>query len=176
MQERLMSIARAEGISQEQLNEQQMKDILDISGGDMRRAVTSLQSVQALLLAGGAAGTTAEINEATLAELSGQPPNHVVERLYAALLDLKFDTMQQAVKEVVMDGYSVQMLLTKLLDKFTNADDEELDELGKARLSIRIAEAEDRMNDGADEELQLMTVCGLAVECLQAAKRKRDMA
>jgi replication factor C subunit 2/4 len=173
MKDRLTRIARAEGITKEQLNSQQMDDILDISGGDMRRAVTSLQSVQALL-AGGDAGT--EINEATLAELSGQPPNHVVETLYQSLLAMKFDVMQQAVKGVVADGYSVQMLLTKLLDKFTNCDEEELDELGRARLAIRIAEAEDRMNDGADEELQLMTVCGLALECLQSAKRKREIA
>jgi hypothetical protein len=48
--------------------------------------------------------------------------------------------------------------------------DNHLDELGRARLAIRIAEAEDRMNDGADEGLQLQTVCGLALKCLQDAK------
>ncbi|KAG7344155.1 replication factor C small subunit [Nitzschia inconspicua] len=169
MKERLTSIARAEGITDQQLSGKQMDDILNISGGDMRRAVTSLQSVQALL----AGDPKMEINEATLAELSGQPPNHVVQTLYQSLLDMKFETMQNAVKRVVADGYSVQMLLTKLLDKIT--DSEDLDELGKARLAIRIAEAEDRMNDGADEELQLMTVCGLALECLQSAQRKREM-
>jgi replication factor C subunit 2/4 len=173
MKERLTSIARAEGISSEQLDSEQMDSILDISGGDMRRAVTSLQSVQALLV--GDATTT--INETTLAELSGQPPSHVVEKLYQSLLPMKFDVMKQAVKEVVADGFSVQMLLTKLLDKLTlNAETEDdLDEMGRARLAIRIAEAEDRMNDGADEELQLLTVCGLALECLQAAKRNRSM-
>ncbi|KAG7370972.1 replication factor C [Nitzschia inconspicua] len=169
MKERLTSIARAEGITDQQLSGKQMDDILNISGGDMRRAVTSLQSVQALL----AGDPKMEINEATLAELSGQPPNHVVQTLYQSLLDMKFETMRNAVKRVVADGYSVQMLLTKLLDKIT--DSEDLDELGKARLAIRIAEAEDRMNDGADEELQLMTVCGLALECLQSAQRKREM-
>ncbi|KAL3905539.1 MAG: hypothetical protein SGARI_004413 [Bacillariaceae sp.] len=171
--ERLTSIAQAEGISSEQLNSQQMDAILDISGGDMRRAVTSLQSVQALLVG----DTTTVVDEATLSELSGQPPNHVVEKLYQALLPMKFDVMKQAVKEVVADGYSVQMLLGKLLEKLTLSSETEgdLDELGRARLSIRIAEAEDRMNDGADEELQLLTVCGLALECLQAAKRSNAM-
>ncbi|KAL3898651.1 MAG: hypothetical protein SGARI_006627 [Bacillariaceae sp.] len=171
--ERLTSIAKAEGITSEQVNAKQMEDILDISGGDMRRAVQSLQSVQALLVG----DSTTTINEATLSELSGQPPNHVVEKLYQALLPMKFDVMRTAVKEVVADGYSVQMLLDKLLHKLTLSPDTEdvLDEMGRARLAIRIAEAEDRMNDGADEELQLLTVCGLALECLQAAKRNSAM-
>jgi replication factor C subunit 2/4 len=182
MKERLTSIARAEGITSDQINSQQMDHILDISGGDMRRAVTSLQSVQALLSSGSGGdgdhddddNAPVEINQATLAELSGQPPNHVVETLYQSLLPMKFDTMKQAVKKVVADGYSVQMLLTKLLDKFTSeACDDDLDELGRARLAIRIAEAEDRMNDGADEELQLLTVCGLALECLLSAKQEK---
>ena len=64
----------------------------------------------------------------------------------------------------------VQTLLQKLLEKFIETED--LDELGRARLAIRIAEAEDRMNDGADEYLQLMTVCGLALQCLFAAGQK----
>jgi replication factor C subunit 2/4 len=99
-----------------------------------------------------------------------------VETLYRSLLPMKFDTMKQAVKEVVADGYSVQMLLTKLLDKFTSDGcDDDLDELGRARLAIRIAEAEDRMNDGADEELQLLTVCGLALECLKSAKLQKEV-
>lgn len=170
MKERLTAIARAEGISESQVDGDQMDAILNISGGDMRRAVTSLQSVQALLQG----DARIEINESTLAELSGQPPNHVVETLYTSLLDLKFNTMKEAVHRVVLDGYSAQLLLTKLLDKFMSEEtDDDLDELGRARLSIRIAEAEDRMNDGADEELQLLTVCGLALECLRAAKASK---
>ena len=172
MMERLTTIARAEGITSDQINDQQMEAILDISGGDMRRAVQSLQSVQALLVG----DSTTTINEATLSELSGQPPNHVVDKLYQALLPMKFDVMKEAVQEVVADGYSVQMLLDKLLHKLTLSPDTEdvLDEMGRARLAIRIAEAEDRMNDGADEELQLLTVCGLALECMKSASAMKQ--
>jgi replication factor C subunit 2/4 len=168
MKLRLTKIARSEGLSEEQLNEQQIDSILDVSGGDMRRAVTSLQSVQALI-----AGTTNNvvIDETVIAEISGIPPKSVVEKLYKALLTAQFNSMQKAVEEIIADGYSVQLLLSKLLDKFMSEDcDNHLDELGRARLAIRIAEAEDRMNDGADEGLQLQTVCGLALKCLQDAK------
>jgi len=175
MKERVTTIAQAEGRKNKSKNknavvvtERQIDAVLAVSGGDMRRAVTSLQSVQALLAGQGDANTNRiVIDEAAIYELAGLPPDQVIETLYQSLLSNSFDTMQIAVQNVIADGYSVQTLLQKLLEKFIETND--LDELGRARLAIRIAEAEDRMNDGADEYLQLMTVCGLAIQCLFAA-------
>ena len=176
MKERVTAIAREEGRKQSGgrneaavITDRQIDAVLAVSGGDMRRAVTSLQSVQALL-AGQQPGTAADIDEEAIYELAGLPPGAVVEALYQSLLSNSFDTMQAAVKNVLHDGYSVQTLLQKLLDRFLETDD--LDELGRARIAIRIAEAEDKMNDGADEYLQLMTVCGLALRCLQESANK----
>jgi len=175
MKERVTTIAQVEGRKNKSKNknavvvtERQIDAVLAVSGGDMRRAVTSLQSVQALLAGQGDANTNRiVIDEAAIYELAGLPPDQVIETLYQSLLSNSFDTMQIAVQNVIADGYSVQTLLQKLLEKFIETND--LDELGRARLAIRIAEAEDRMNDGADEYLQLMTVCGLAIQCLFAA-------
>lgn len=170
MKERVTAIAQAEGRKNNTaavVTESHIDAVLSVSGGDMRRAVTSLQSVQALL-----AGQERNlvVNEATIYELAGLPPDEVIETLYLSLQSNSFDTMQAAVKNVISDGYSAQTLLQKLLDRFIETDD--LDELGRAKLAIRIAEAEDRMNDGADEYLQLMTVCGLALQCLFSAGQK----
>jgi len=170
MKERVTAIAQAEGRKNNVvMEENQIDAVLAVSGGDMRRAVTSLQSVQALL-AGQKKGDTKIIDEAVINELAGLPPDHVIDTLYESLLSNRFETMRSAVQNVIADGYSVQTLLQKLLDKFIESDD--LDELGRAKLAIRIAEAEDRMNDGADEYLQLMTVCGLALKCLYDAGKK----
>jgi replication factor C subunit 2/4 len=172
MKERVTAIAEAEGRKNNVIMEENQIDaVLAVSGGDMRRAVTSLQSVQALLA--GQEGDNSKnniIDEAVINELAGLPPDHVIDTLYQSLLSNRFNTMQSAVQNVIADGYSVQTLLQKLLDKFIVTDD--LDELGRAKLAIRIAEAEDRMNDGADEYLQLMTVCGLALKCLYTASKK----
>ncbi|OEU08411.1 P-loop containing nucleoside triphosphate hydrolase protein [Fragilariopsis cylindrus CCMP1102] len=172
MKERVTAIAEAEGRKNNVIMEESQIDaVLAVSGGDMRRAVTSLQSVQALL-AGQSEDNSKNniIDEAAINELAGLPPDHVIDTLYESLLSNRFNTMQSAVQNVIADGYSVQTLLQKLLDKFIVTDD--LDELGRAKLAIRIAEAEDRMNDGADEYLQLMTVCGLALKCLYTASKK----
>ena len=174
MKERVTAIAQAEGEKTNGKNivtESQIDAVLAVSGGDMRRAVTSLQSVQALLAGQEDHGNKQiVIDEAAIYELAGLPPDEVIEKLYQALLSNSFDTMQAAVRNIIADGYSVQTLLQKLLEKFIETND--LDELGRAKLAIRIAEAEDRMNDGADEYLQLMTVCGLALQCLFAAGQK----
>jgi len=169
MKERVTAIANAEGLKNNVvMEESQIDAVLAVSGGDMRRAVTSLQSVQALLAGQTVGDTDIVIDKNFINELAGLPPDQVIDELYKSLLSNKFDTMQSAVRNIIADGYSVQTLLQKLLDKFIDSND--LDELGRAKLAIRTAEAEDRMNDGADEYLQLMTVCGLALTCLHAAK------
>ena len=174
MKERVTAIAEAEGRKSKNavvVKESQIDAVLAVSGGDMRRAVTSLQSVQALLAGEGDTNiNSSEIDEAAIYELAGLPPDQVIDTLYQSLLLNSFDKMQSAVRNVIAEGYSVQTLLQKLLEKFIETDD--LDELGRAKLAIRIAEAEDRMNDGADEYLQLMTVCGLALQCIFAAGQK----
>ena len=175
MKERLVDIATAEGMmahssgsSNNKINEGQIDAILSVTGGDMRRAVTSLQSVHALV----SGGDTETVDEQVIAELAGLPPMNVIDTLYNALTSRRFDTMEQAVKhEIVAAGYSVQVVLQSLLEKFMTTPD--LDELGRAELSVRIAEAEHKMNDGADEYLQLMTVCGLALQCLSRANSKQ---
>jgi DNA polymerase III delta prime subunit len=213
MKERLICIAQAEGMmstsnntttngqsSSSSLQENQIDAILQVAGGDMRRAVTSLQSVHALLSGtttpngddpstSSSSSTTIVVNEALIAELSGLPPDSVIDELYRSFTAPSYDTMAQSVHDcIISNGYSVQTVLQKLLMKITtppptlfdDGDGEDglllllLDELGRSRLAIRIAEAEYKMNEGADEYLQLMTVCGLAMQCIQEARRKNS--
>ncbi|CAJ1958778.1 unnamed protein product [Cylindrotheca closterium] len=155
MKMRLNEIAQNEGCS---VTDSHLDSILELAEGDMRRAVTTLQSAHAL----------GSIDDQAVAELAGVPPASEVEKLIQALHCNEFEPMRQAVDDICAEGYAGQLLLKVLLEKFMDADD--LDEMGRARLAIRIAEAEHRMIDGADEYLQLMTVCGLAMQCIQAKK------
>lgn len=62
-------------------------------------------------------------------------------------------------------------MLSSFVDRLLVAeDDQAFDEAQKAQLAIRIAEAEKNMIDGADEYLQLMTVCSLLFSCAQAQR------
>jgi replication factor C subunit 2/4 len=166
MKQRLTHIAQSEGC---QIEESHLDSILSLAEGDMRRAVTTLQSVHAL--------GEEVVNETAIAELAGLPPDSVVDELYQVLSSSSsssnnttttFDVMKEAVQEVCAAGYSAQSISAGLLQRFVVSPD--LNELGRAKLAIRIAEAEHRMIDGADEYLQLLTVCGLALDCFRDAR------
>lgn len=165
MKDRLQTIATAENCT---LSSSQLDTILTLAEGDMRRAVQTLQSVHALL--GGGSGATALDDEA-IADLAGLPPPKVVDDLVNVLKTCNgiFSKVQAAVEEVCVSGYSAQIMLGCLLQRFVALSDDEIDEMGRAKIAIRIAEAERCMLDGADEYLQLMTVCGLAMQCFQSA-------
>ena len=65
---------------------------------------------------------------------------------------------------VIAEGFAAQNVFVELSKAFIGMDS--LDEMSKADLSIRLAEADKNLVDGADEVLQLMSVCSLALRCL----------
>jgi len=159
MKARLTSIAAAENCK---VQDKELDFILKLCQGDMRRAVTTLQSAHAL---------NDGVDADALAEMAGLPPASVVDELWKALGQNSFSIMQQAVEDVCAGGYSAQVILQALSQRIIPCT--ELDELSKANLSIRIAEAEKNLVDGADEYLQLMTVCSLAMTCFEESKTSK---
>ena len=159
MKARLSSIAKAEHCKVE---DKELDFILNLCEGDMRRAVTTLQSAHALSDA---------VDADALAEMAGLPPAAVVENLWKALGQNSFSIMQTAVEDVCAGGFSAQVILQAMSQLIIPST--ELNELSKANLSIRVAEAEKNLVDGADEYLQLMTVCSLAMTCLEESKTSK---
>jgi replication factor C subunit 2/4 len=153
MKERLNVIGKAEKCP---FDDEQIDYILEIAEGDMRRAVTTLQSAHALSAAG-------PVSKADLCELAGLPPSNVVDNIWSNLTS--YANMQEAVENVCAEGFSAQALLVALSRK--TLEEGALNDLSKAKLAICIAEAEKNLIDGADEYLQLMTVCGLALTCME---------
>jgi len=156
MKERLLKISENEGCH---FDSEQIDEILKVAQGDMRRAVTTLQSAHALSVAG-------PISIGDLNELAGVPPPDVVDNIWNNLTT--FDKLQGAVENVCLEGYASQAILNALSKKVIV--DPTLNEISKAKVSIRIAEAEKNLVDGADEYLQLMNVCSLALTCMKLSK------
>lgn len=161
MKDRLLSIAQAEGCSEQETA--LVDDILEQADGDMRHAVTTLQSVHSLAV--GSQPLTKDI----ISEIAGLPPSSVMDQLWNEFGASSFDSMQKMVESISADGYSAKMLLSALLSKMLV--DTKLSELDKAELAIRIAEAEKCMMDGADEYLQFMTVCSHALTCFSRSSK-----
>lgn len=160
MKTRLLDIAESEKCTDSETA--LVDDILDFAEGDMRRAVATLQTVHSLALGG------EQVTKDDLAEIAGSPPAFVVNDLWKALSSGSFDTMQTAVENLRAEGFSAQLLLSSLIPKLMS--DQDLNEMSKATLAIRIAEAEKNMIEGGDEHLQLLTVCSLAVSCFESSR------
>jgi replication factor C subunit 2/4 len=159
MKARLSSIAAQENCK---VQDQELDFILNLCEGDMRRAVTTLQSAHSL---------NDGVDADALNEMAGLPPTSVVNDLYESFGKNSFSAVQQAVEDVCAGGYSAQVILQALSQRIIPSTD--FDELSKANLSIRIAEAEKNLVDGADEYLQLMTVCSLAQTCMEESKTSK---
>jgi len=145
MQERIKSICEKEGIK---FTPKMGQVLSEVSGGDLRRAITLLQSAHSLYKE----ETTAE----SVFEIAGRVPSEVLEGLLAAAKSNKFDLLQGAVTETIGNGYPASQIITQLFDHVTEST--ELKDAQKGRIAEQLALTDKALQEGADEFLQLMSV------------------
>lgn len=115
-----------------QLGEGTLDAVMRASNGDMRKAVTFLQSAHQLCLGQGT--ITAEM----VVDISGQVPASTMTQLWARMAGQSFDTMKAEVAEVVYQGFPMSALLSQLHDEAVRRP--ELSDLDKALICEKIAE------------------------------------
>lgn len=159
MRDRILYIADQEGCKfEEGQREEVVDEILSLSGGDMRRAVTTLQSAHSL--GGGSEGDP--VKKESVAEMAGLPPPALIDGMIEALKSKKFENVRKCVEDVGMEGYSAEYVLRGLVERIVTS--EEVDDEAKAKVAIRAARADKELIDGSDEALQLLAVCAVALE------------
>lgn len=156
MTARITHICGAEGVA---LDDDAMSTLSAVSGGDLRKAITTLQS--AVRLSGPA------VSRSAILDVSGQIPPEVTRQLLAACKQPGFGRVQAAVQDVIAEGYAAQALLLQLQQEML-ADDS-IPGLRKAAASEWLALADKALVDGADEFLQLLNVAGQMQKVLSAA-------
>lgn len=162
MKERIRYIAEQEHCKFEKGKEDEViNEILSLSEGDMRRAVTTLQSAHSL-----SCGEDEVIQKVAIAEMAGLPPPALIDNLIKTLQTSNFDNMKSFVMEnIVLEGYSAEFVLSALMAKIIVMND--VTEEAKAKIAIQVAQSDKNLVDGSDETLQLLTVCSLALGCLK---------
>jgi replication factor C subunit 2/4 len=171
MKSRIQQIAQSEQVS---ITEEVANELLLAAQGDMRKAVTFLQSCHQLtghtsaLESLSAASVTAavisdsaEITSEMVADVSGRVERHHMDALWSVLLQsrtTRFDTLQAAVSELVYQGYPMGSILQQLLEYVVQGLPSQMSDLDKALIGEKIAEAEQCLVNGASESLQLMDV------------------
>ncbi|KPV75921.1 uncharacterized protein RHOBADRAFT_35688 [Rhodotorula graminis WP1] len=142
--------------------------LIRTSDGDLRRAITYLQSASRL-----ATATGEPISPVGVQEIGGVVPDGVMNELGRALGPAgaagasAFDTVRAAVEKVSREGYSAVQVLSQLHDLVI------LDPLvparAKASIALDLGLADKALTDGADEELQLLNCCARIERAVRAA-------
>jgi len=120
----------------------------DVSSGDLRRAITLLQSAFSFY--------KQELTPECLIEVAGRVPSSTIEQLMKAANSNSFDQLKNVVSDTIASGYPVAQILSQLFDVI--ADSTHLNDAQKSKIAEQLAVADKCLQDGADEFLQLMNV------------------
>lgn len=162
-QKRLEEIAENEGV---QLETGAVDALIKCSEGDLRKAITYLQSAARLVGAGKAVDYEADTMEVDakpvtvriVEDIAGIIPNDTIARLIMAIRPRSsgdaYSTVAQVVEDLVADGWSAGQVVSQLYQ--ATAYDETVLDVQKNQIVMIFSEADKRLVDGADEHLVML--------------------
>jgi len=144
--ERMKYIAEQENVF---ISDEALKRLIEISDGDMRRAVTSLQSAARFSTSG------AEVSAEDVAEMCGVIPDGIVDELISACRRGRYEQLEKTMNKIMSQGYAAYDVLLQVHDRVV-MEDEDTNDIAKSKVCEKLAICEKRLLDGADEYLQLL--------------------
>ncbi|OJD15092.1 hypothetical protein AJ78_04609 [Emergomyces pasteurianus Ep9510] len=170
---RLEEIARTEKL---RLDDGCIETLIRCSEGDLRRAITYLQSAARLVgsktsskPAGKDKGGDEEMTDVgdgedgiitvrTIEEIAGVVPDDIVNRLIKALQPKKgrssYEDVSKVVTDIVAEGWSASQMLTQLYQIIVF--DDSIPDIHKNSIVMVFSEFDKRLIDGADEHLTIL--------------------
>eukprot|EP01034_Spumella_vulgaris_P036548 gene36548-45069_t len=155
MKNRMIYIAEREHVN---LGPDTLDTIMKSSNGDMRKAVTFLQSAHQL------SNGQVVITPDMVTDIAGQVPSSIMTALWVKMAGNSFDAMKAEVTEIVYQGFPMSAILSQLHDDCIHKA--ELSDLDKALICEKIAEADQCLVDGSCESIQLLDVAAFVMRRL----------
>ncbi|CAM9386182.1 unnamed protein product [Ectocarpus fasciculatus] len=152
MKGRLLHICERENIIFENCSRSVLDAIVKSSRGDMRSAVNLLQTVSQQ--------QQHRVTPESVVEISGEVPERVFDKLWSAVTVTSsehFEAVTDAVSTFVGEGYPVGKVLPEIQSRVVHSG--EIEDADKAVICLQLMETDRCLNDGADEELQLLNIC-----------------
>lgn len=150
-QERILEICRRENLK---YTTEGVCALVRVSDGDLRKAITFLQS-------GARLNAEREISEQTIMAIAGVVPPKVIQSLLHICYKGTFEKLEVAVKDMIDQGYAATILLNQLHDIII---EEKLSDKQKSVIAEKMAEVDKCLADGADEYLQLLSLCSVIMQ------------
>lgn len=142
-------------VEQEKVNldlEKVLHEILKVSGGDLRKAITYLQSatrLNSVLEDGG-------ITVTTIREIAGVVDKELMDSIVTTIRTKNTEKIAKKVHEVVLQGWSAQQVSDQLHDIFIL--DDSLTSPEKNAMAQLFFETDRKLNNGTDEHIQLLNL------------------
>jgi len=145
--QRIKMITEKESVA---IDDDGMEALVETSEGDLRKAITTLQSSARLK-------GEETITKNDVYEISGVIPDKYVEGLLDVCQLNSYDRLEGYVDDLMCEGFSGLQLITQLHDRMvTNSC---LSDRQKSAVCEDLAVAEHCLLEGADEYLQVMSLC-----------------
>ncbi|XP_077987728.1 replication factor C subunit 4-like [Glandiceps talaboti] len=152
LHERLKSIAEKENVT---CTEEAIEALVTISEGDLRKAITYLQSAHRLKSEEG-------ITEEDVYEIAGVISGPLIDELITTCHSDSYEKLEIMVKKIMAEGHSATQIITQMHDilvQKANISDKQ-----KSIICERLAVVDKRLSDGADEYLQIMDLCSVIMQ------------
>jgi len=146
IKERIRMICDSEDLTLK--DDDAFKLLIDSSEGDMRKAITTLQSCSRL---------NTNITERDIFEVSGTIPNSWIDRLVNKVgKSGSFDKVDDFVKDLSAEGFSITRIISQVHDTVVGSD--KMTDHQKSAICEKLAVSEARLLDGASEYLQMLDI------------------
>eukprot|EP00158_Paraphelidium_tribonemae_P003772 Partr_v1_DN26360_c1_g1_i3_m43271 putative replication factor c len=160
---RLRDICMAEGIGMA-IKDDILQRVVEISDGDLRRAITYLQTLTRLLFTNGTLAPASDEVLEIVDEIAGVVSSTRMDKFMDAVVvrsdstaSREFATVQQEVDDMMANGYSAFQVLVQINQRLIA--DPSISARKKCIISSKLAETEKRLKDGAHPRLQLLDLC-----------------
>ncbi|TLS28368.1 hypothetical protein PpBr36_00198 [Pyricularia pennisetigena] len=175
---RLEDIAAKEGVALEQ---GAVDALIKCSEGDLRKAITFLQSAARLVGAVGAAGAGQEdkmdvdsrpVTVRIIEDIAGVIPGKTIDALVEAIRPrgaaLTYQAVSKVVEDMVADGWSATQVVGQLYQAIVY--DEGIPNIQKNEIVMVFSEVDKRLVDGSDEHLSILDLC-LRISVIMSARK-----
>ena len=143
--DRLRFVAEKEGLVIE--GDDAYETLVDISGGDLRKAITFLQS----------ASITGQISAPMLREISGCPDERQVNHFVRTCIEKKpWNEVEETTVDLVLSGYDLTQVMEMMCGMIMTCPD--LPDDRKAEILLKIANADGAITNRADPQLQFLSI------------------
>ncbi|KTW30694.1 hypothetical protein T552_00407 [Pneumocystis carinii B80] len=143
-----------------------IEKLIELSNGDLRKAITFLQSATRLVNLDSDANKSLDksvesISLELITDISGTVPDHIIDNLLSICFsskktELLYDSIDQYVSEIILDGYSANQLLSQIHDSIVS--NELISNTQKNAMIQIMGETDMRLIDGGNEHLNLLNL------------------